>query len=161
MIEADQFVKYIEDERISEIIAYIFQNCNPKNSITIKSNNLKNSKGKTKTKISIAPEESTDFLGIDAEIAGNAGKTKSLVEVVTINCHDINDHKKKEYMDRKFVWIDEFKKLKAAVVSNAFTIEEKIDNAWGAGIDAKLAKQINLDFDINYDKKYSLYIEVK
>lgn len=162
LIEADQFTRYIEQEKIEEIIAFIFQNCEPSNSITIKTSKKKNvntsasGKGNFTTSTASGNTES-----INADVGGRFSNDNALSTVTSIDCRSINHNKRNEYKTKRLVWIDEFKNLKAAVISNAFRIEEHIDNTWAAGIDAGLAKQIKFDFDVDSDNSYSLFIEVK
>ncbi len=164
LIEADQFVHYIEQEKIEEIIAFILQNCKPQNSITIKKSSIKGINVNLSGKGSFMT--GTNKIGktqnINADMGGHLNNEEGLVIVTRIDCKKINQKKLNEYKLKKLVWInDEFKNLRAAVISNAFTIEENIKNNWGTGLDADLAKIIKFDFDANSDSGYSLLIEVK
>lgn len=161
LIESDKFFDYIEQEKISEIIAFIRIHCPGVKHIHIKSTNANGFRFCSNSKFSFVSDDADD-----------EGKYNSLN--VGLNAHGkrIGNYEIEIDCDKKipiakqrhqFLWIEEMPILMEACDSgDTFSIKQIIENDWG--IDSKLATHIHMNIDVsgsmNSDSKYYLEIRV-
>lgn len=165
LIEANSFIRYLEDERLGEILDYLIKE-GRFNQIKIKSNNKFGFKGKIgatgfSLPVSSEKDDNGEAIKVDANISAN--NTTNAIHEVVFSCKKLPPKRTDNEAD--YVWIDSFKKLTAVVENSKITeegeifIQEEFVNDFQ--IDASLSSMINLDFNVETDKNYTITIEAK
>lgn len=146
LIDPGQFAKYIEKERLSEIINYLMK-IGRFNDIVLETSNKNGFKGEVKL------NELCDFKGT----VKNLNKNK--IEIAVDHLEPSAENEKFDY-----VWMeDEFKALKTAIdnsvasESATLTYNQEFENKFQ--VNGEMIAKVGLDLDLTADTSYFLKIE--